>query len=123
MPIVLGILYYMCTGLAPDMLYNQKASEIESAITNRYSKNLSQLIFDCSRRQRDLRPDACKLYNIAKECYLRSLNKEPTWYSGITPALKTLQEQESQVPHAYQHVELGGRAVAIQGNIYATDYW
>ena len=123
MPIVLGILYYMCIGLAPDMLYNQKASEIESAITNRYSKNLSRLIFDCSRRRRALRPDACTIYNTAKECYFRSLNKEPTWYSGITPALKALQEQKSQIPHTYQHVQSYGGADTLQSNIHGADYW
>ena len=84
MLIVLGILYYMCTGLAPDRLYKRDASEIEYAIPNRYSKDLSRLIYHCCR-QRYLRPDAYMVYNIAKKHCPQSLPFETMGYSLPQP--------------------------------------
>ena len=69
----IGITYFMCTGSAPDQLFQQSQREIAGAIPDIYSDELSRLIFRCSRENPSERSNACLVYNEAKQGYMRAI--------------------------------------------------
>jgi len=59
----------MCTGSAPDRLYDQDPEDLETAIPDTYTVILKELISQCSHKQPEQRPNAIKIYNLARRVY------------------------------------------------------
>src|SRR5438874_6691291 len=67
-----GVLYYMCTGNAPDALYTQEPAQVASAIGATYPESVGKMIIRCTREKPDDRPNACEVYNTARRHLLKA---------------------------------------------------
>ncbi|MCJ1437784.1 hypothetical protein MMC27_007171, partial [Xylographa pallens] len=67
--VITGVIYYMCTGNAPDRLYDQKPEDLETAIPDTYTTTLRELISQCSTKDPETRPSAINIYNLARRVY------------------------------------------------------
>ena len=59
-----GVVYYMCTGEEPSMLWWMDDEEISTGMPG-YDPILKRLVLQCGHEDPDKRPNACEIYHTA----------------------------------------------------------